>query len=158
MTLTLQLWTVELCSLYYPWPFPVSFIFFNTAHSIQFCLCFTQFPFLHLCFCLFVCPVFVYWSRLKINRFQSQIRELNAGRNLHEKMTQFKKSVPLMAKLQNDSLRDRHWLHLMKKTGYHFSTNADKFRLSDMFKMNLYKHQVIHKFTKQFLIYCAIQM
>lgn len=80
---------------------------------------------------------------MKINRVLSiQIRELNAGRNLHEKMMQFKLSVPLMAKLQNDSLRDRHWQHLMNQTGHHFSTDADKFRLSDMFAMNLYKHQV----------------
>lgn len=70
------------------------------------------------------------------------MRDLNAGRNLHEKMMQFKLSVPLMAKLQNESLRDRHWLHLMNKTGYYFNTAPDQFRLSDMFAMNLYKHQV----------------
>lgn len=70
------------------------------------------------------------------------MRDLNAGRNLHEKMMQFKLSVPLMAKLQNDSLRHRHWQHLMKKTGHHFSTDPKEFRLSDMFAMNLYKHQV----------------
>lgn len=67
---------------------------------------------------------------------------MNAGRNLHEKMMQFKLSVPLMAKLQNDSLRHRHWEHLMKKTGHCFSTNPKEFRLSDMFAMNLYKYQV----------------
>lgn len=70
-------------------------------------------------------------------------------------MTQFKLSVPLMAKLQNDSLRSRHWLHLMNKTGHQFSTDADKFRLSDMFEMNLYKHQVssnTHNIAKQFPI------
>lgn len=55
---------------------------------------------------------------------------------------QFKLSVPLMAKLQNDSLRHRHWQHLMEKTGHHFSTDRKEFRLSDMFAMNLYKHQV----------------
>lgn len=77
-----------------------------------------------------------------------QIRELNAGRNLHEKMMQFKLSVPLMAKLQNDSLRDRHWQYLMNSTGHHFCTDTDKFRLSDMFAMNLYKHQV-RTITKQ---------
>lgn len=71
-----------------------------------------------------------------------QIRELNAGRRLHEKMMQFLLSVPLMAKLQNESLRDRHWQDLMKKTGHHFCTNPKEFRLSDMFAMNLYKHQV----------------
>lgn len=71
-----------------------------------------------------------------------QIRELNAGRKLCEKMMQFKMSVPLMAKLQNDSLRKRHWQHLMEKTGHHFSTNFKEFRLSDMFAMNLYRHQV----------------
>lgn len=59
-------------------------------------------------------------------------------------MIQFKLSVPLMAKLQNDSLRQRHWQQLMKKTGHCFSIDPKEFRLSDMFAMNLYKHQVRH--------------
>lgn len=78
----------------------------------------------------------------------SQIRELNAGRKLYEKMMQFKLSVPLMAKLQNDSLRKRHWQHLMDKTGHHFSIDPKEFRLSDMFAMNLYKYQVRKLFNQ----------
>lgn len=72
----------------------------------------------------------------------TQIQELNAGRKLYEKMMQFKMSVPLMAKLQNDSLRKRHWQHLMNTTGHQFSIDSKEFRLSDMFAMNLYKYQV----------------
>lgn len=95
-------------------------------------------PWSHVHFIFFVMKLFVYKSIVQIN----QIRELTAGRKLFEKMMQFKMSVPLMAKLQNDSLRKRHWQHLMEKTGHYFSTNFEEFRLSDMFAMNLYRHQV----------------
>lgn len=92
----------------------------------------------HVHFIFFGMKLFAYKSIVRIH----QIRELTAGRKLCEKMMQFKMSVPLMAKLQNDSLRKRHWQHLMEKTGHHFTTNFKEFRLSDMFAMNLYKYQV----------------
>lgn len=57
-------------------------------------------------------------------------------------MLHFKVSAPLMAKLQNNSLRERHWKHLMNKTGHQFSIDAQQHRLSDMFAMELYKYQV----------------
>lgn len=77
-----------------------------------------------------------------------QIQELNAGQKLHKKMMQFKTSVPLMGKLQNESLRERHWKHLMSKTGHQFNTGAQQFHLSDMFAMNLFKYQVRYKIEK----------
>lgn len=67
---------------------------------------------------------------------------MNVGRELFEKMTQFKKSAPLMAKLLNTSLRERHWQYLMKKTGYECDLNPERFRLADIFAMDLYKYQV----------------
>lgn len=97
---------------------------------------------------VFIC---IWWSKKWTSIILIQIRELNAGQNLHKKMIQFKQSVPLMAKLQNDSLRERHWQHLMQITGHHFSIKTDQFRLSNIFTLNLYKHQVReidkHSFT-----------
>lgn len=66
---------------------------------------------------------------------------MNVGQKLFEKMTQFKNSAPLMAKLVNTSLRERHWKYLMKKTGYECDLSA-QLRLADIFSMNLYKYQV----------------
>lgn len=47
-----------------------------------------------------------------------------------------------MAKLLNTSLRERHWQYLMKKTGYECDLNPERFRLADIFAMDLYKYQV----------------
>lgn len=137
MTLTLQPWN----SMFEP---------FCEVHTLASC----QFNCNEFYYSVFACSFFLsrYHPRIAMNEKKSinfvQIRELNAGRSLHEKMMQFKTSVPLMAKLQNDSLRDRHWQHLMKKTGHHFNTDPKEFRLSDMFAMNLYRHQVRILHTK----------
>lgn len=59
-----------------------------------------------------------------------------------DKMQQFKLSVPMMAKLQTPSLRERHWNVLMDKTGRNFNMASMELHLSHLFAMELYKYQV----------------
>jgi dynein heavy chain, axonemal len=52
-------------------------------------------------------------------------------------VTAFKDSIPLIVKLKNDAMEERHWDKLMKETGVTFSMNPSTFTLGALFEMNL---------------------
>lgn len=71
------------------------------------------------------------------------IKEMPVAKSLEVNMKQFKNIVPLMVKLKNEALRERHWKLLMNKTGKSFNMAPEKFTLENMFSMDLYKYQEI---------------
>lgn len=81
-------------------------------------------------------------SDRSIADFFLQIQELRMGVHFLDKMQQFKMSVPMMAKLQTPSLRERHWNVLIEKTGKNFNMVSTELNLSHLFAMELYKYQV----------------
>lgn len=55
-----------------------------------------------------------------IRRFKAlpkHIKISEVGKNVDEKMKEFKRSVPLFVDLKNEALRTRHWTMLMNRTG-----------------------------------------
>lgn len=81
-------------------------------------------------------------SRISLMLMTFQVQELRMGIYFLDKMQQFKMSVPMMAKLQTPSLRQRHWNVLIDKTGRNFNVASMELHLSHLFAMELYKYQV----------------
>ncbi|KAA0154745.1 hypothetical protein FNF29_02274 [Cafeteria roenbergensis] len=54
-----------------------------------------------------------------------------------KEVSSFKASIPLIVKLKNDAMQERHWKKLMKATGISFSMNPSTFTLGALFDMNL---------------------
>jgi len=53
----------------------------------------------------------------KYRLLPKELRNTPVGKNVEEKMREFKRSVPLFVDLKNEALRPRHWGMLMEKTG-----------------------------------------
>ena len=91
-----------------------------------------------------------------LKRFKAlpkEIRVSEVGKNVEEKMKEFKRSVPLFVDLKHEALRPRHWQQLMVKTGVTFDMAPDRFTLGKLFSMELHRFDdVISE-----IIQCAIK-
>lgn len=77
-----------------------------------------------------------------LRRFKAlpkEIRVSEVGKNVEEKMKEFKRSVPLFVDLKHEALRPRHWQQLMNKTGVIFDMAPDRFTLGKLFAMELHR-------------------
>lgn len=78
-------------------------------------------------------------------------KTIAVGESLLLNMKQFKGVVPLLCELKNDALRERHWHTLMQKTGKYFDLAPDRFKLENVFAMELHKYQVSLYYSVCFL-------
>ena len=57
--------------------------------------------------------------------------------SLKEKVTQCKKTIPILQDLKNPALRDRHWQQIMEETGRTFNPKGDDFTLEKILEIGL---------------------
>ena len=50
----------------------------------------------------------------QLKRLGPNLKKMHVYKKVQAKVTGFKDSIPLLASLKNDALRDRHWKELMK--------------------------------------------
>ncbi|POI32185.1 hypothetical protein CIB84_004063, partial [Bambusicola thoracicus] len=76
-------------------------------------------------------------------KLPKQVRSMPAACHLETKLKAFRDSIPLLADLKNEALRERHWQDLMERTGTRFEMTSETFTLENMFAMELHKHSDI---------------
>jgi dynein axonemal heavy chain len=53
----------------------------------------------------------------------------------------FKQSIPLIASLKSDAIRERHWKQIMERTGVEFQMDHKTFTLDSLFQMQLHRFE-----------------
>lgn len=72
-----------------------------------------------------------------IKALAPEIKGTPVYQKVESRINGFKDSIPLLASLKNDALRERHWEELMKVTGIKFSMDTKTFTLGKLFAMEL---------------------
>lgn len=81
----------------------------------------------------------------EFNKFTAAVRGIPAGRMLHQRMEDFRDSVPIILLLKDAALRKRHWEYLMDCTKKEFEWHPDGgFLLREIFEMELHRFKVGH--------------
>ncbi|KAJ3054227.1 Dynein heavy chain 2, axonemal [Rhizoclosmatium hyalinum] len=57
--------------------------------------------------------------------------------NLREKISQTRRTIPVLTDLKNPAMRDRHWNQIMEETGKTFDPNSPQFSLEKIFEIGL---------------------
>ncbi|CAD5121743.1 DgyrCDS10220 [Dimorphilus gyrociliatus] len=74
----------------------------------------------------------------KFKQLSENIKQLNPSRKLLKLLDDYKELIPLFKELKNETIRERHWLILMEKTGENFNISPDCFCLKNIFDMNIH--------------------
>ena len=80
----------------------------------------------------------------RLNRLDKRIQAIPAFSGVMQRATNFKKTLPLISKLQGDYMRQRHWKEFQKRTNIRIPVGTD-LQLGDLFAMQL------HKFAREVL-------
>lgn len=80
----------------------------------------------------------------EFEKFPAEVKSTKIGQMLASKMTDFRDSIPIMMRLKNDALRERHWDNLLAVTGHKFDLNLHgHFPLANIFQLHLNQHKVL---------------
>lgn len=60
-----------------------------------------------------------------------------AYQKLAQAISAFRNSIPLIERLKTDAMRTQHWKQLMEIAGCEFDVDSHKFRLQNVFDLNL---------------------
>ncbi|KAI9223372.1 dynein heavy chain and region D6 of dynein motor-domain-containing protein [Blastocladiella britannica] len=74
-----------------------------------------------------------------IRKLPAELKQLHPTNVIADQVSTFKNSLPLLADLKNEALRDRHWKKLMEVTGKSFDMNPESFTLEKLVAMNLHE-------------------
>ncbi|KAL0235194.1 hypothetical protein GEMRC1_001776 [Eukaryota sp. GEM-RC1] len=77
----------------------------------------------------------------RLHKLGKQIKHWGIWMNVKEKVSEFKRSLPLITDLRNPALRDRHWKRLQDLVGHVFDPKSADFTLEKVFQFGL--HQVM---------------
>ena len=82
---------------------------------------------------------------LRLQKLPKNYKALKPYKKVEEVITGFVASLPLLANLKNDALRERHWKKLMEVTEIEFDMNPKTFTLQKLFEMHLdrFEEQII---------------
>ena len=75
----------------------------------------------------------------KIEELDEALKELATFRKVTENVVAFSGSIPLIASLKTDAMRDRHWKELMDLGGIVFDVHSSSFTLGKLFEMKLHR-------------------
>ena len=67
----------------------------------------------------------------------AELKEMPLYARVKAEIEGFGVSLPLISKLKNEAMKERHWKKLMELTGVEFSMNPKTFTLQGIFEMNL---------------------
>jgi len=67
----------------------------------------------------------------------AELKEMPLYAKVRAEIEGFGASLPLISKLKNEAMKERHWKKLMELTGVQFSMNPKTFTLQGIFEMNL---------------------
>jgi len=74
---------------------------------------------------------------MNLRKLPKALKSLEPYKALEKTVRDFRDSLPLIADLKNESLRERHWKELMSKTDIYFDMRPDIFSLEHIFNMEL---------------------
>jgi len=73
----------------------------------------------------------------QLQKLSKEIKHWRTWDALKERVEQFKRTMPLIADLRNEALRERHWQQLMDEIGKVFDPKSDDFTLEKVFTLGL---------------------
>ncbi|KAJ3206517.1 Dynein heavy chain 2, axonemal [Entophlyctis luteolus] len=73
----------------------------------------------------------------KLQKMGKEMKEWDVFTNLREKISQCRRTIPVLQDLRNPALRDRHWNQIMEEVGKTFDPYSDKFSLEIIFEIGL---------------------
>lgn len=75
----------------------------------------------------------------KLRKLPKHLREMGTYDAVAAEVQGFQDSIPLIASLKNEAMKERHWQRLMGTTGVKFDMNPKTFTLQKLFEMNLHR-------------------
>ncbi|KAJ3024564.1 UNVERIFIED_CONTAM: Dynein heavy chain 2, axonemal [Siphonaria sp. JEL0065] len=73
----------------------------------------------------------------KLQKMGKELKDWDVYSNLREKISQCRRTIPVLQDLKNPALRDRHWNQIMEETGKTFDPNSAQFSLEKIFEIGL---------------------
>lgn len=93
----------------------------------------------------------------RLKGFPKEFKDLAPYGSLSDKINAFRQSLPLIAELKNEAMRERHWIKLMAVTGQKFDMSADVFTLAKLFDLQIHQYaeqvgEIVGNATKELSI------
>ncbi|KAJ3242061.1 Dynein heavy chain 2, axonemal [Chytriomyces hyalinus] len=73
----------------------------------------------------------------KLQKMPKDMKEWDVFTNLKEKISQCRRTIPVLQDLKNPAMRERHWSQIMEEIGKTFDPNSPQFSLEKIFEIGL---------------------
>lgn len=73
----------------------------------------------------------------EINEFNKEMKKWEVVNSIKISIESFRNTLPIIAMLRNECMRDRHWQQLQTNFGQVLQYNSEDFSLNDLFGVNL---------------------
>ena len=77
----------------------------------------------------------------KVNQLSKEEKKWKVSEVIYDRIYTFLNTIPLIASLRDESMRDRHWKELRVEVKEDFDENSPEFTLEKVFSLNLLQHQ-----------------